>query len=122
MSFLKYDEFLIETASTNKHIMIIEKVRNKNVESSHLKELKYDDDTKILEIEFNNGSKYQYFDVPKKIYQDLAEEQNILRKIGAGIAKGARKLFGKQVKEGTYGTRFWDLIRRGGFEYEKIKE
>jgi hypothetical protein len=122
MSFLKYDEFLIETASTNKHIMIIEKVRNKNVESSHLKELKYDDDTKILEIEFNNGSKYQYFDVPKKIYQELAEEQNILRKIGAGIAKGARKLFGKQVKEGTYGTRFWDLIRRGGFEYEKIKE
>jgi len=102
--------------------MIIEKVRNKNVESSHLKELKYDDDTKILEIEFNNGSKYQYFDVPKKIYQELAEEQNILRKIGAGIAKGARKLFGKQVKEGTYGTRFWDLIRRGGFEYEKIKE
>ena len=120
MSFLKYDEFLIESATINKHIMITEKTYEKSVESSHLKELKYDDNTKILEIEFNNGSKYQYFEVPKKLYQELAEEQNILRKIGSGIAKGAKKLFGKQVKEGTYGTRFWDLIRRGDFKYEKM--
>jgi hypothetical protein len=120
MSFLKYDEFLIESASTNKHIMLVEKKWSKSVESSHLKDLKYDDDTKVLEIEFNNGSKYQYFDVPKTVYRELAEEQNILRKIGSGIVKGAKKLFGSQVKEGTYGTRFWDLIRRGDYSYEKM--
>jgi hypothetical protein len=120
MSFLKYDQFLIETASTNKHNMIVEKRWNKSVESSHLKEMNYDDDTKILEIEFNNGSKYRYKEVPKGVYRELAEEQNILKKIGSGIVKGAKKLFGKQVEEGTYGTRFWDLIRRGDYEYEKI--
>ena len=120
MSFLKYNEFLIESAIENKHIMIAEKKWSKSVESSHLKDLKYDDDTKVLEIEFNNGAKYQYFDVPKNVYRELAEEQNILRKIGSGIVKGAKKLFGKQVEEGTYGTRFWDLIRRGDYTYEKI--
>lgn len=120
MSFLKYNEFLIESATENKHIMIAEKKWSKSVESSHLKDLKYDDDTKVLEIEFNNGAKYQYFDVPKNVYRELAEEQNILRKIGSGIVKGAKKLFGKQVEEGTYGTRFWDLIRRGDYTYEKI--
>lgn len=121
MSFLKYNEFLIETASPIKHIMIAEKSYEKSVESSHLRDLKYDDKSEILEIEFYNGSIYRYLNVPKKVYQELAEEQNILRKIGSGIVKGAKKLFGKQVKEGTYGTRFWDLIRRGGYEYEKIK-
>lgn len=120
MSFLKYDQFILESATHNKNIMIVEKKRSKDVESSHLSEMKYDDDTKILEITFNNGSTYRYQDVPKGVYKELAEEQNILRKIGSGIVKGAKKLFGKQVEEGTYGTRFWDLIRRGGYEYEKI--
>jgi protein involved in ribonucleotide reduction len=120
MSFLKYDQFIIESSTHNKHIMLVEKKRSKDVESSHLDELKYDDDTQILEITFNNGSTYRYKSVPKSVYKELAEEQNILRKIGSGIVKGAKKLFGKQVEEGTYGTRFWELIRRGGYEYEKI--
>ena len=98
----------------------VEKKWSKDVESSHLDELKYDDDTQILEITFNNGSTYRYKSVPKSVYKELAEEQNILRKIGSGIVKGAKKLFGRQVEEGTYGTRFWELIRRGGYEYEKI--
>ena len=106
--FLKYEDYLVE------------KVWNKEVKSSHLKKLNYDNDTKILEIEFLNGSKYKYLDVPEKIYKELAEEQNILNKIGKGIMKGAKKLFGGEVEEGTYGTRFWELIRRGGFKFEKI--
>lgn len=108
-SFLKYDEFLLE------------KKWNKEVESSHLENIKYDSDTKILEIEFLNGSVYQYKDVPKNVFQELAEEHGILKRIGRGISKGAKKLIGKETNEGTYGTRFWELIRRGGYEYSKIK-
>jgi hypothetical protein len=108
--FLKYDEFLLE------------KKWNKEVKSSHLTSMKYDSDTEILEIEFHDGSVYQYEGVPKNIYKELSQEKNILQKIGGGIAKGARKLFGKDaVDEGTYGTRFWDLIRNGAYAYKKIK-
>ncbi len=106
-----YDEYLI-----------LEKKMEKEVKSSHLTDLRYDTDTEILEIDFHNGSTYQYKRVPKDVYKKLAMEKNILQKIGGAVAKGARKLFGKdQVDEGTYGTRFWELIRRGNFEYKKIR-
>ena len=108
-SFLKYDEFLFE------------KAYSKSVESSHLKDMKYDSETKILEIEFNNGSIYKYFNVPKRVYLDLVEERNILAKIGKGIVRGAKKLFGKESGKGTYGTRFWSLIRKGEYDYERVK-
>ena len=107
-TFLKYEEFLFE------------KIWNKEVESSHLKEMNYDSDTEILEIEFQNGSRYQYKKVPEKVFKELAEEQNILRKLGRGIMRGAKKLFGGKVGEDTFGTRFWELIRNGNYEYKKI--
>lgn len=108
-NFLKYDEFLLE------------KKMEKGVKSSHLVSLEYDTETKVLEIEFHDGSVYQYQNVPKSVYQDLSQDKGILRKIGGGIVRGARRLFGKDVDEGTFGTRFWSLIRRGGYEYKKIK-
>jgi hypothetical protein len=43
-----------------------------------------------------------------------------LGKIGGGIAKGAKKLFGRDIEEGTYGKKFWELIRRGNYKYEKL--
>ena len=108
--FLKYDEFLLE------------KKWNKEVESSHLVSMDYDSNTEILEIEFHDGSVYQYSKVPKSIWRELSLEKNVLQKIGAGVEKGARKLFGKDaIDEGTFGTRFWSLIRRGDFDYKKIK-
>ena len=107
-TFLKYDEFLFE------------KSYSKEVKSSHLKEMNYDSDTKILEIEFLNGSRYQYKNVPEKVYKELAEEQNILRKLGRGVMRGAKKLFGSEMGEDTFGGRFWELIRKGNYEYKKI--
>lgn len=41
------------------------------VQSSNLKSVGYDSDTKILEIEFLHGGIYQYFDVPADIHQGL---------------------------------------------------
>ena len=108
--FLKYEEFLLE------------KKWEKDVKSSHLVSMDYDSDTEMLEIEFYDGSLYRYKSVPKDVWRELSLEKNLLQKIGGGIAKGAKKLFGKDVvDEGTFGTRFWSLIRRGGYQYEKIK-
>lgn len=41
------------------------------VRSSNLRSVGYDESTNTLEIEFNSGSVYQYFNVPNHIYLNL---------------------------------------------------
>jgi hypothetical protein len=41
------------------------------VESSNLYSVGYDPDTQTLEIEFRTGGIYEYYDVPKAVYQQL---------------------------------------------------
>lgn len=41
------------------------------VSSSNLNSVGYDSASQTLEIEFNSGSIYQYFNVPSSIYQGL---------------------------------------------------
>ncbi|MEP1150905.1 MAG: KTSC domain-containing protein [Balneola sp.] len=41
------------------------------VDSSNIASIGYDDATQTLEIEFLNGSVYQYFDVPQQVYNEL---------------------------------------------------
>jgi hypothetical protein len=38
------------------------------VKSSNIKKTEYDTDTKLLIVEFNNGLKYEYSDVPHQVY------------------------------------------------------
>jgi hypothetical protein len=38
------------------------------IKSSNIKKTEYDTETKKLVVEFNNGSKYEYDDVPHQIY------------------------------------------------------
>ena len=42
-----------------------------HIESSNIESIGYDADSQTLEINFLNGSIYQYFDVPVNIYDDL---------------------------------------------------
>jgi hypothetical protein len=105
-NFLRYNEF-------NE---LFEKTWNKSVSSSHLRSIEYDSDTKVLEVEFWNDSKYQYFDVPKEIFREFADEPNLFNKVGSKI----KALFKKGDNSSTYGTRFWALIRRGSYTYEKL--
>ena len=42
-----------------------------SVESTNLLRVRYDDNSSTLEIEFIGGNVYQYFDVPKTIYDEL---------------------------------------------------
>lgn len=39
--------------------------------TSNISSIGYDSDTETLEIEFTNGSIYQYFNVPTGIYEQL---------------------------------------------------
>ena len=47
------------------------------IKSSNIKKTEYDTDSKKLIVEFNNGFKYQYEDVPHQIYTKfrVAESQ-----------------------------------------------
>lgn len=42
-----------------------------SVQSSSLHSVGYEEETKTLEIEFNNGSVYRYYGVPFSVYQGL---------------------------------------------------
>ena len=41
------------------------------VNSSNIESIGYDDSTMTLEVEFKNGTVYQYFDVPEVEFQNL---------------------------------------------------
>lgn len=42
-----------------------------NVKSSNIASIGYEEEVQTLEIEFINGDIYQYFDVPRSVYQEL---------------------------------------------------
>lgn len=60
------------------------------VESSHLTAIAYDAEQKVLEIEFKDGSVYQYAEVPNYIYTGLL------------YAKSHGQFFHDHIKNGPY--------------------
>ena len=46
-------------------------MQRKYVTSSNIASIGYDAEQMILEVEFNYGSIYQYFDVPESVYEGL---------------------------------------------------
>lgn len=46
-------------------------MRRTSVNSSNLRSVGYDRSTQTLEIEFNSGSVYQYYNVPESVYNGL---------------------------------------------------
>ncbi|MFA6087240.1 KTSC domain-containing protein [Mucilaginibacter sp.] len=46
-------------------------MKRTNVSSSNIASIGYDERTETLEVEFLNGGVYQYFDVPKHIYNEM---------------------------------------------------
>lgn len=42
-----------------------------DVSSTNLSRVRYDESSLTLEIEFQGGRVYQYFDVPKQIFEEL---------------------------------------------------
>ena len=52
-------------------------MRLKPVDSEMLEYVGYDAKQKILEVVFNSGERYQYFDVPASVYDELMSAQSI---------------------------------------------
>lgn len=46
-------------------------MKRQSVSSSNLASVGYDAENEILEIEFNHGGVYQYYDVPESVYRGL---------------------------------------------------
>jgi hypothetical protein len=52
-------------------------MKRQDVDSSMLATVGYDAKTKTLEVEFNHGGVYQYFDVSKKVYEELINAESV---------------------------------------------
>lgn len=47
------------------------RMRRKPVESSAISSVGYDPGLEVLEVEFRSGAVYDYFDVPRPVYESL---------------------------------------------------
>lgn len=61
------------------------------VDSSNLKAVGYDSSSAVLEIEFNDGSAYQYFDVPQYEYDGLMSADSKGKYANQNIYKNYRQ-------------------------------
>jgi hypothetical protein len=61
------------------------------VQSSNIVSIGYDNQTFVLEVEFNGGRIYQYFNVPDYIYNDLINSSSV------------GTYFNQNIKNGGYG-------------------
>ena len=66
-----------------------------SVSSSNLASVGYDVSLKILEVEFNNGSIYQYFNVPESVYNGL-------------------------MNASSHGSYFDSNVKKAGYSYKKV--
>lgn len=71
-------------------------MNRKPVSSSNIASVGYDNGTQTLEVEFHNGSVYQYRNVPSGIYQGL---------MGAP----------------SHGEYFDAYVKKGGYSYTRIR-
>ena len=52
-------------------------ITEKEVVSSQFKKVKYDSESKILIITFNNDKRYEYKDVPQSIFDSLMSAESL---------------------------------------------
>lgn len=70
-------------------------MKRTNVSSSNIASIGYDNDRRVLEVEFLNRSVYQYFSVPENLYNGL-------------------------MRADSHGSYFDSYIKKGGFRYQQI--
>ncbi len=60
-------------------------MRRKPIDSSAIASVGYSPDREELEVEFTSGNVYQYFDVPREVYEDLLQARSKGRFFGSFI-------------------------------------
>ena len=53
--------------------------------STNVASVGFDATTNVLEVEFNNGIVYQYFDVPELVYQQLMQASSVGQYLNSNI-------------------------------------
>ena len=56
-----------------------------NVDSSNVAAVGYDEDSFTLQVEFNKGGIYQYFDVPEHLFEGLRDAESVGGFLAANI-------------------------------------
>ena len=55
------------------------------VTSSNITEIGYSDEHQILQLLFSSGITYQYFEVPRRVFEELLQAESIGRYVNANI-------------------------------------
>ena len=58
-----------------------------SVQSSNICSIGYDENQSILQVEFNNGSIYNYYNVPRVIYSELINAESHGRYLDKHVKK-----------------------------------
>ncbi len=70
------------------------------VESSNVKAVGYDAETKVLEVEFKSGGTYQYAGVQPEMYADLLEADSVGRFVSQVVRAGRKGIRIEEEKGG----------------------
>ena len=57
------------------------------IQSSNVKKTEYDTETKVMLVEFNNGQKYEYDEVPHQVYTQFRMAESQGKYFSSDIAK-----------------------------------
>lgn len=60
-------------------------MNRESVQSSMIASLGYEADTSTLEVEFNSGAIWQYYDVPESVYYDMINSGSLGKYFHANI-------------------------------------
>tara|TARA_R110002050_G_scaffold74369_3_gene159591 strand:- start:3665 stop:3970 length:306 start_codon:yes stop_codon:yes gene_type:complete len=88
-----------------KQVGVVQKYKEliDNATSTNVDKMKYDTETKILIIRFNDGSYYTYYKVPEKIYDHIRDGNSV-------TLKG---------KTPSVGSAVHKYLIRGGYKYKR---
>lgn len=70
-------------------------MQRQSVSSSNISSIGYDENSNTLEIEFHNGGVYQYFNVPKNVFEGL-------------------------MSASSHGQYFDQNIKKAGYSYRQV--
>ena len=60
-------------------------MKRQSITSSNIAEVGYDENSRVLEVQFTGGIVYQYFDVPPQIYAEMMQAGSAGQYLNANI-------------------------------------
>lgn len=106
-----------ERMESIKPIEEVKKDLARDLKSAVIRQTDYNPEEKLLKVIFNNGHTYTYDDVPQKVYDDLTA--GTVKAKTSGENQYGRWWVGKTP---SAGASFNALIKKGGYNYQRIED